>query len=52
MGALRTSELIIANLESTQLGFHSHSRERKVIGCHAHYKSHLVQGFHVFQLIS
>ena len=38
--------------ECTQLSFHSLLYERNVIGCYVHHKSHLVQGFHVFQLIS
>ena len=38
--------------ECAQLSFHSLLNERKVKVCYVHYKSHLVQGFHVFQLVS
>ena len=38
--------------ECTQLSFHSLLHEKKVTGCYVHHKSHLVQSFHVSQLVS
>ena len=38
--------------ECTQLSFHSLLHEKKVTGCYVHPKSHLVQSFHVSQLVS
>ena len=38
--------------ECTKLSFHSLLHEKKVTGCYVHHNSHLVQSFHVSQLVS